>query len=102
MPMAPPIAAAAESRSSTCGHVRFGMTASTLWKCNGDRLLLELADLGDSGFCEREQLVERLTRERIALRRRLHLDQASVAGHDDVHVGVGVRVLGVVEVEPRH
>ena len=51
---------------------------------------------------EREQLVERRARERIALGGRLHLDQPAVAGHHDVHVGVGVRVLGVVEVEQRH
>ena len=34
-----------------------------------------------------------------ALRRRLHLDEPAVAGHDDVQVDVGGRVLDVVEVE---
>ena len=40
-------------------------------------------------------------RERVLLGGRLHLDEAAVAGHHDVHVGVGARVLGVVEVEQR-
>ena len=35
------------------------------------------------------------------LRGRLHLDEPAVAGHDDVHVDLGGRVLGVVEVEQR-
>ena len=39
--------------------------------------------------------------ERHALGRRLHLDEPAVAGHHDVHVDVGGRVLGVVEVEQR-
>ena len=50
---------------------------------------------------EVEQLVEPRAVERHPLGRRLHLDEAPVAGHDDVHVDVGVRVLGVVEVEQR-
>ena len=33
--------------------------------------------------------------------RRLHLDEPAVAGHDDVHVDLRARVLGVVEVEQR-
>ena len=39
--------------------------------------------------------------ERHLLGRRLHLDEPAVAGHDDVHVDVGARVLRVVEVEQR-
>ena len=66
-----------------------------------DGLGLERGDLADAGGREAEQLVERLARERVALGGRLHLDEAAVAGHDDVHVGVGARVLGVVEVEER-
>ena len=38
--------------------------------------------------------------ERLGLRRPLHLDEATVAGHDDVHVGVRGRVR-VVQVEDR-
>ena len=51
---------------------------------------------------EREQLVEVGARERRALGGRLDLDEAAVAGHDDVRVDLGGRVLGVVEVEQRH
>ena len=36
-----------------------------------------------------------------ALGGRLHLDELALAGHDDVQVDVGGRVLGVVEVEQR-
>ena len=38
---------------------------------------------------------------RVALGGRLHLDEPAVGGHDDVHVGLRGRVLGVVEVEQR-
>ena len=37
----------------------------------------------------------------LALGGRLHLDEPAVRGHDDVHVRLGGRVLGVVEVEQR-
>src|ERR671930_1025206 len=102
MPIAPPSAAATERRSSTCGHSSDGMAARRLWKGNGHRLGLHLGDAEDPGLREREQVVERLARERVLLRRRLHLDETPVARHDHVHVGVGARVLGVVEVEQGH
>ena len=50
---------------------------------------------------ELEQLVELVAAERNPLGGRLHLDEPPVAGHHDVQVDVGVRVLGVVEVEQR-
>src|SRR5215208_5547477 len=53
---------------------------------------LGLAQLRDAGLGEREQVVERGARERRALGRRLHLDQAAVTGHDDVRVDLGRRV----------
>ena len=68
--------------------------------CN--RLLLEALQVLDPGCGEVEQLVEPRAVERHLLGGRLHLDEAPVAGHHDVHVDVGVRVLGVVEVEQRH
>ena len=46
--------------------------------------------------------VERVLVERLALGGALHLDEAAVAGHDDVHVDVGLRVLLVGEIEQRH
>ena len=51
---------------------------------------------------ERQQVVEVGARERRALGGRLDLDEAAVAGHDDVGVDLGGRVLRVVEVEQRH
>ena len=53
------------------------------------------------GGGEVDERVELGAAEGHALGRRLHLDQAPVAGHDDVHVHVGRRVLLVVEVEER-
>ena len=55
----------------------------------------------DPALGEAEQLVERGAGERRALGRRLHLDQAAVAGHHHVGVDLGGRVLGVVEVAER-
>src|SRR5436189_288322 len=61
MPIAPPSAAATNSRSTTCGQLSVGTAAAPrkLRKCNRDRLGLELADLGDAGLREGEQLAER-------------------------------------------
>ena len=56
----------------------------------------------DAAGRQREQLVEVRARERRALGGRLHLDQPAVAGHHDVRVDLGGRVLAVVEVEQRH
>ena len=74
------------------------MVGTELRKCNGDGFRLDLADSRDPLLREVDQLVERRARERVLLGRCLHLYQSSVAGHDDVHVRVGVRVLGVIEV----
>src|SRR6266576_4727667 len=101
-PIAPPSAAATKSRSSTSGHPIVGPAKTTLRELTRDGLSLQRCDLADAARGQLEQLVERLTRERVSLGRRLHLDEAPVAGHHDVHVGVGARVLGVVEVEQRH
>ena len=73
----------------------------TLTARNSESLLLGRADLLDPGRAEVEQLVEPVAVERRALRGRLHLDQPPRAGHDDVQVDVGARVLRVVEVEQR-
>src|SRR5918992_5775664 len=55
----------------------------------------------DAVLGQRQQLVQVRARERRALGGRLHLDQPAVAGHDDVRVDLGGRVLAVVEVEQR-
>ena len=49
-----------------------------------------------------EQRVEQRPVERRALGGALHLDERAVAGHHDVHVGLGADVLLVGQVEPRH
>src|SRR5690348_2572576 len=61
--------------------------------------LLRLANLGDALRSQVEQLVQCVAVERRALGGRLHLDQPFAAGHDDVQVDLGTRVLHVVEVE---
>ena len=70
--------------------------------CLPRRAGLDRAQALDPVLGEREQLVEVRARERRALGGRLDLDEAAVAGHDDVGVDLRARVLGVVEVEQRH
>src|SRR6478672_2870316 len=96
-PIAAPSAHAIDSRSSASQPSSAGMLLAR----DIDRLLLQRRELVDPAGCEVEQLVEPLARERNLLRGGLHLDEASVAGHDDVDVDLGVRVLRVVEVEQR-
>src|SRR3954452_15770984 len=60
--------------------------------------LLHLPQAADPELGQPQQLVERGAGERRPLRRRLHLDQAAVAGHHHVGVDFGVGVLAVVEV----
>jgi len=50
---------------------------------------------------EIEQAVELATVEGCALGGALHLDEQATTGDDDVHVGLGARVLGVGQVEHR-
>ena len=60
------------------------------------------AQLADPARGEHEEVVEVRARERRALGRGLHLDEPAFAGHDDVRVDLGGRVLRVVEVEQGH
>src|SRR5690348_5564421 len=92
-PIAPPRTAAMPSRRRMCGQLR---------EIAADSIGLLLADQAAAARSEIEQLAERVPREGIFFRRRLHLDEPAVAGHDDVHVGVGVGILGVVEIEHGH
>src|SRR5919201_3118713 len=97
-PRKPPRAAASATRSNASGQPSVGMLDAS--SCtNGLELLL--GDLLDPAAGELEQIVELLPRERRALRGRLHLHEPSVAGDDDVHVDLRVRILLVVEVEQR-
>src|SRR4051812_18374183 len=60
--------------------------------------LLHLPQATDAHLGQSEKLVKGGARERGPLRRRLHLDQAAVAGHHHVGVDFGVGVLAIVEV----
>ena len=53
----------------------------------------------DSGAPKRHQLRELLVVTRSLLRRRLELDVAARAGHDDVHVDVSTRIFLVRKIE---
>src|SRR6185503_8275408 len=93
-PIAPPRTPARTTRSSTSAKWSSGTHGL-------HRVLLSQCDLLDPGRSEVEQLVELVAVERRALGRRLDLDQTPVAGHDDVDVHLGGRVLRIVEVEDR-
>src|SRR5207253_9142233 len=99
IPTAPPSTAARNSRSRASSHGSDGIAA--LSKRSLEHGVLQIRDAHDARCGELEQLVEPFARERVALRRRLHLDQPRIAGHDDVHVRLRGRVLRVVEVEHR-
>src|SRR4051794_9943611 len=93
-PITPPIAAAAAMRASESSQVISGLAARSV-----DSTLLLSPDELDSARGQAEQLVELVASEGHLLCGRLHLDEPSVARHHDVQVDVGLRVLGVVEVE---
>src|SRR5262245_13485334 len=95
IPTAPPSAAATTIRSSASSEESDGMSAGS----SIERVLLRRADLGDPAGAEIQQLVQRVSVERRALGGRLHLDEPLGAGHDEVQVDLGARVLQVVEVE---
>src|SRR5579884_702404 len=93
-PMTAPRSAATASRRSVSSQPIETSVTRRL-----DRAPLLHGDALDTGRRELEQLVQLPAAERLALGRRLHLDETAVAGHDDVQVDVGGRVLCVVEVE---
>jgi hypothetical protein len=51
---------------------------------------------------ERQQRIEFVATEGVALGRALQLDEAEAVVHDHIHVGLAVRIFGVVEIEHRH
>ena len=94
--------AAAPARPPAAARAARAACACCRWRRSSARYpLLGLAEALDPPLGEAEQLVERGARERRALGRRLDLDQAALAGHHDVGVDLGGRVLGVVEVAER-
>src|ERR1051326_7346870 len=96
-PIAPPSAAANASRPRSSPQPSEGIALSN---CRLERCALQLGDLLDPFRREVEERVEQLAAERLALRRRLHLDENAVPRHDDVHVHLGARALGLVHVAP--
>ena len=66
-----------------------------------EALALEFAEPVEAGLGEVEQGLELGTREGPPLAGPLDLDQSAAAEPDDVQVDLGLRVLGVVEVEDR-
>src|SRR5438270_1186286 len=94
VPIAPPRIPASTTRKRTSPQERSGTDRL-------HRLTLRQDDLVDTRGGQVEQLVELAAAERSALSRRLDLDQPPVAGHDDVDVDLGGRVLLVVEIEQR-
>src|SRR5688572_24373787 len=77
---------------------------STTSAASGSRayLGLQLEQLRDALGREVEQRIELVAAERMAFGRALHLDEATTVVHDDVHVGLGAGVLGVVEIDDGH
>src|ERR1700754_3667510 len=67
---------------------------------------LERRALRDDQFADAlggkdEQGVHLVTAERVAFGRALHVHEAATVVHHDIHVGIAVRILGVVEIEHR-
>ena len=66
---------------------------------SGDRRLLQGDEPLDAAARQRQHPDELVLGERRALRRALDLDQPARAGDDKIRVGLGVGVLGVVEID---
>src|SRR5262245_21341907 len=62
---------------------------------------LERDEATDAALSDRQERIESGAAEGHLLGRPLHFDELTVAGHDDVHVHLGARVLDVVQVEHR-
>src|SRR5262245_51348265 len=62
-------------------------------------LRLQREQLAEPGRREIEERVELIATERVTFRRALDLDERAAAVHHDVHVGLGLRVFGVIEIE---
>src|SRR5436305_11178278 len=63
---------------------------------------LAAGQLGDAGAGQRQHRVEARLVERCTLGGRLDLDDAARPGQHEIGVGLGIRILGVIEVEHRN
>src|SRR5689334_17822950 len=68
---------------------------------SGHRDLLQTDQLRDALLGQSHQCKELGFGERRLLRGALHLDDAAVAGHDEIGVGLRFGILGIVEIEHR-
>src|SRR5205807_636915 len=59
------------------------------------RKLLQIDQLGDAFAGQSQQSCEFFLAEGRFLRRRLHLDQPAIAGHDEIGVGLGFRIFRI-------
>src|SRR5262245_5513297 len=75
--------------------------ASSKWPRFPERFLLQVAKLADAGFGELEERREVVIAKRRFFTRALDLDEPATASHDDVHIDVGIDVLGIFEIEYR-
>src|ERR1700740_2809626 len=106
----------AETASTPCGASNSRISASLpgLWvamtslpvicRCmenSGDRDLLQLDQPRHAFLREAHQRQKLAFGKRRLLCGALHLDDAAVAGHDEIGVGLGFRILGVIEIEHR-
>ena len=92
---------------AACPHCRWRApravrtrVASAAQRSRAPRLQLE--QLRDAVRGEIQQRIELVAAEGVTFGRALHLDEAAAVVHHDVHVGLGLRILGVVEIEHRH
>src|ERR671924_224197 len=97
-PIRPPSMAASASRRSDSSQLSVGRLLDA--SCSNG-FFLGRGDLVDASGGKLQQLVQMRAAERRALRRRLYLDERTLAGHHHVHVHLCLRVLGVVEIEQR-
>ena len=90
---------ACSGRSRSISSIFLRLRDARKIRLTGEGLPLELGELGAALGGEVEEGVELALVEGRALGGALDLDEAAVAGADDVHVGVGADVLLVAEVE---
>src|SRR6185312_4067432 len=67
-----------------------------------ERLALKAMQLTRAFARQRQQFGEQLLGERRLFRRRLNFDDAARRGQHEIRVGLGSRILGIVEIEHRY
>ena len=88
-----PHATGARSCSNT---LRIRCASASRWLSSAEVRLNPFRDAGP------EQRVELLAAKRMTFGGALQFDEAAAVVHDDIHVGIAVRILGIVEIEHRY